>query len=575
MIEVELPDGRILEFPEGTSQDVMKSAIQKLLAPVQETTATPSPQRGFGEMLYENIIGRGEVDTPGERLGEIIRGAGAATARGIADVPALPVNFAQLGAMGVEKALGMESPSSVSRGLAALPDTREMLASVPYIGPETEYVAPGTAGEYIATAGEFAGGAGLTAGPKAIARYGVAPGVASEAAGQATEGTDAEPYVRAGAALAAPIAAGVAGKAAQNVISPSAGQISPARQEAVEALRREGIQPTAGQAIGGTAAENQLYRETATAAGRARSDQAMGQFTAAVMKRIGSKSERATPDALEEAATRIGNSFDAIVEGVDVMPSTSNLNVMTEAVETYKQLAPKASAPPIFENVQAALAQAAQSGKPIPASSVKTWRSTISKLTKSPDPATRETAVIAIDALDDAINSSLIAAKKPKAVVDLREARGQYRNLLAIERAAQRSDIEGILSPLQLRTALIQQGRRRYVQGKGDLGPLTRAAADVLKPLPQSGTQPRTMANVLTSGATGGTGFGLGAVGLGMDPLSATAVGATAAVAPALRNKALASGLGQKYMQNQMLSQFGPLVDQRAVGVLPGLLSQN
>ena len=42
MIEVELPDGRILEFPEGTSQDVMKSAIQKLLAPVQETTAEAS-----------------------------------------------------------------------------------------------------------------------------------------------------------------------------------------------------------------------------------------------------------------------------------------------------------------------------------------------------------------------------------------------------------------------------------------------------------------------------------------------------------------------------------------------------
>ena len=551
--------------------------IDALLAELNETPKQDriDPQRGFGDVLYENIIGRGDVDTPGERLGELIRGAGAATARGIADVPALPVNIAQLGAIGVEKALGMERPSAVSRGLAALPDTREMLARVPYIGPESEYVAPGTAGEYIATAGEFAGGAGLTAGPKAIARYGVVPGVASESAGQATAGTDAEPYARVGAGLLAPIAAGVAGKAAQKAISPAAGQISPARQEAVEALRREGIQPTAGQAIGGTAAENQLYREAATAAGRARSDQAMGQFTAAVMKRIGSKSERATPDALEEAATRIGNSFDKIVEGVDVMPSTANLNVMTEAVETYKQLAPKASAPPIFENVQAALAQAAQSGKPIPASSVKTWRSTISKLTKSPDPATRETAVIAIDALDDAINSSLIAAKKPKAVVDLREARGQYRNLLAIERAAQRSDIEGILSPLQLRTALIQQGRRRYVQGKGDLGPLTRAASDVLKPLPQSGTQPRTMANVLTSGATGGTGFGLGAVGLGMDPIAATAVGATAAVAPALRNKALASSLGQRYIQNQMLDQFGPLVDKRSVGVLPGLLAQN
>ena len=73
-------------------------------APATEPTA---PERGFGQMLYENVIGSGEVDTPGERLGQYIRGGTAAVARGIADVPALPANLAQLGAMGVEKALGM------------------------------------------------------------------------------------------------------------------------------------------------------------------------------------------------------------------------------------------------------------------------------------------------------------------------------------------------------------------------------------------------------------------------------------------------------------------------------------
>ncbi len=32
MIEVELPDGTIAEFPEGTSPDVMRSALQKRFA---------------------------------------------------------------------------------------------------------------------------------------------------------------------------------------------------------------------------------------------------------------------------------------------------------------------------------------------------------------------------------------------------------------------------------------------------------------------------------------------------------------------------------------------------------------
>ena len=133
------------------------------------------PERSFGDMLYENIIGSGEVDTPGERLGQLIRGAGAATARGIADVPALPANLLQLAASGYEKLTGAEEPSAVSRALEALPDTREMLAAVPVIGPESQYVAPGTAGEYISTIGEFAGGAGLSAGPKAMIKYGAVP----------------------------------------------------------------------------------------------------------------------------------------------------------------------------------------------------------------------------------------------------------------------------------------------------------------------------------------------------------------------------------------------------------------
>lgn len=584
MIEVELFDGTILEFPAGTSQEVISRVAREQTAAIrgarqpetqqQQEQPQEQPRRTLGETLYENIIGRGEADTPGERLGQAIRGGTAALARGMADVPALPANLAQLAAMGFERATGMEQPSAVSRALGALPETREMLASVPVIGPESQYMAPGTMGEYISTAGEFAGGAGLLSGPSAMMRFGVVPGVASEAAGQATEGTAAEPYARVGAALAAPLVAGAAGRAAQKVISPAAGQITPARREAVEALRREGIQPTAGQVVGGRAAEQQLYREAATAAGRQRAETALEDFTAAAMKRIGSTATRATPEALEEATKRIGGVFDDVVKDVSVVPATDDLTRMSRVLETYRQLAPKESAAPIFTNINKELVRSFRSGNEIPASTLKTWRSTLSKLTTSPDAGMREAAIEAVDVVDEIINSGLMKAGKPEAIQRLGEARNQYRNLLAIERAAARSDIEGVIQPLALRTALLSQGRRRYVQGRGDLAEMTRAASDVLRPLPQSGTQPRLGARELLSGAPSGGAVGLGAVGMGLDPATATVLGAATAVAPALRNQFLSSAAGQRYFQNQLLGEFGPIADRRLLGLAPGLLAQ-
>ena len=570
-MEVELPDGRILEFPSGTSQDVMKAAIGRLLG---KAPAEAAPQRTLGQTLYENIIGQGDVDTPGERLGQFVRGGTAAVARGIADVPALPANLAQLATLGVEKALGMEDPSMISRGLAALPDTREMLAAVPVIGPESEYVAPGTAGEYIATAGEFAGGAGAATGPASIMRYGLLPGVASEAAGQLTEGTAVEPYARTAAALATPFAANALQNRVQQVVSPMSGQIDPARARAVEELRAAGVTPTAGQIAGGRAAQNQLYREAATAQGRTLADEALEDFTAAALKSVGSTGRRATPEALEEVDTRLGKVFDDAAAGVSVSPSMQDLSKMSSALNTYREMTPSSATAPIFKNINSELVNSFRSGTPIPASSVAAWRSTLSKLTKSPDPATRAAADEALAVVDDAIDAALISAGKPELVEELAKARVQYRNFLAIEHAAQRAE-GGILTPAQLRTALLMQGRRRYVQGQGDLGPLTRAGTEILKPLPQSGTQPRTLAQQVSAGAAGGTGAGLGALGLGLDPMAATAVGAAATAAPAIRNQFLSSPMGQRYFLNQLMSRAEPLSAGRAgAAMLPGVLSQ-
>lgn len=48
MIEVQLPDGRVIEFPPDTAPDVMQRVTTQA---AQQQPEPPAPQRGFGESL--------------------------------------------------------------------------------------------------------------------------------------------------------------------------------------------------------------------------------------------------------------------------------------------------------------------------------------------------------------------------------------------------------------------------------------------------------------------------------------------------------------------------------------------
>jgi hypothetical protein len=65
----------------------MAQAAKASAQPLRQAAGTPTegynpPERTIGQTLYENIIGSGAVDTPGERLGELIRGGTAGTRHG-------------------------------------------------------------------------------------------------------------------------------------------------------------------------------------------------------------------------------------------------------------------------------------------------------------------------------------------------------------------------------------------------------------------------------------------------------------------------------------------------------------
>lgn len=558
MIEIELFDGTILEFPEGTPDDVINRVA------MQETMAIqgkePKADQSIGEMLYENIVGVGEADTPGEKLGQYIRGGTAALARGIADIPAIPANIAQLGAMGVEKLLGMEEPSAVSRALESLPDTREALASVPIIGPESQYVAPGTAGEYISTIGEFAGGAGplsKTGAAKEVAenmlRYGVLPGAASEAAGQATEGTFLEPYARTAAGLGA-------GLLAQKRM-PVGGKSQTA--ELARTVEEGGVKLSAGQATRSDLIRR-LEGKTQPSGGQ------LDQFTSSVMKMMGSGSKTADPKSLSQLGDDIVKQMDDAVRGVKIKTQPAHGAAAKFIGQRYLERVPAGNLTPRIKGIADEIDALAKANQPVSLSQLKEWRMDIGDLTVVDDIPTRNAAHALRNLIDKMTDEALRASGRAENIAKLKKARERFRNFVGLRDAATRAGAEaGDLSPAQLNQSMIRaQGRTNYATGRTtDMADFTRGAAATMRPMPtvEAGGV-RRLANAAPLASAIGAATGVGA--LTANPLLAGAAGAVGAMAPA----AMQAGVRSRPVQNVIRNPAATAAELRYI--LPGLLSQ-
>ena len=544
-IELTTSYGEVIGTVDSDEWDAMSPAAQ---AAFMAKFEGPS----WADTLYENVIGMGEVDTPGERLGQLLRGGTAAVARGVADVPALPANLAQLATMGVEKAAGLPVGSSAaSRALDSLPDTRDMLASVPVIGPESKYVAPGTAGKYISTAGEFAGGAGLTSGPGNILRYGVLPGLASEAAGQATEGTAAEPYARAGAAIAAPFAAG-------KLASPFGGADAELLA-AADRARRAGLNPSAGQSVGST--RLQALEDTLTA-----TPEQLDALAQRAMATVGSTAPRASQQALLEAEKNLGDTFDDILQGVQAVPDPGIAQRALDVVDNYMQDAPAAVVTPRIRNIAQEIIDAATAPSPTPISleTFRKWRSGLGNLATSNDEATRVAARELRAVIDAATDAALIASGRAGDIDRLARTRQQWWNLIGLKDVASRAGQEarlGRMSPEALRSAVRRtQGPDAISMGRGtDLAELATTAEAAIPSVPTvaaGGT--RTLSPEVLAGAAAGVAGG------GLPGMVAAPVGT------AIMRQMLMNDLMQRYLRNQAVGQ--PTAKGMA-GVAPGLLS--
>lgn len=526
----------------------LQSAPQRQDVYAPETIPMPEAERIAAERAAAEQTGAAIADVPKSLGAGIVRGATT-----VLDMPGMAIGLA---GKGVEA--GMSAIGAPELGAA----TRESMISSPMGGGEAAKQAAETlTGGYSEFKGEtvpgkIAGTVGEFLGSGAKPSVALTAGTASELAGMATKGTDFEPYARVIAALMAPGATG----AMRKIITPFGG-VSKERLALAKVLDDYGIPITAGQRTGSEA----LRRiEGRSAIASANGEKQAEEFTRAALSTIGENASKATPEVLDNAAKRIGSVFDDVLSGVDILPDRNTVTNMSESLQTYRQLTPSANVPPILNNINREMVKAFRSGNPIPAKTMKVWRSTLSKLTKSADTATRDAAIAALDVVDDATANALRAAGRTDAIEKLATARGQYRNLLAVEVAASRAGertAQGIISPSQLRNAVVQQGRSAFVRGRrGDIAELSRAAEGVMKPLPtvESGGL-RSIRGVPEMMGAG--------VGSSLGPLGAIA----GVAAPTMARELAATPPLQRYFANQLLGQGQ--TGRNVLSTIPGTLA--
>lgn len=546
-IRVTHPSGATIEFPDGTDNDSIAEAMGQLDGAAQGSGQAPQDVGRFAQPAIADAEQRPPYSTAGEAITGAGKALGTGLAKGVVGLGTLPGNMEALGRAGINKLAGLagvEAPVSPDPVLRSAGD-------VDWSGwhqPKT------TAEKYIQTAGEFApmvlpfGQGGLLARGAQVA----APAVASEAAGQLTEGTDFEPWARLGGAIAGGSVANLGARA----VTPFPSE--PTRQAAVKTLEKAGVDSiSAGQRTGAPMLSwMESAAQTMPGGRRMAQTQQKGaeQFTAAALKTAGVQGTRATSEAIDDAFTQIGKQYEAVGRVANVKADPKFAGRIMTAVRQYQRETPPAQQITAVMDDAQEIVKRASRPQGMTGDEYLGMRSNLKRMQrglKANPQASR-----AVGQLVENLDAQMIrtAPKNIRADVKryIQDMNGKYRNLLALEDAA---DASGIITPAQLKIAVRKQNRRDYSRGRTDLGRLARAGEQVIKPLPSSGTAERGMAqSVLKAPATlAGGGFGAGGMMMGADPLTSLAMAAAPLAVQAGSTRLLTNPTMQKLLANQTL----------------------
>lgn len=195
------PDGATLRFPAGTDQQTILRVMQQRYGGPQ-SAPQPTPANAPGDVHAQRPLpGQSEQN---RATADFFPSLGTGLVQGAYELATLPATGLRLATQGANIASGLvgAGPLFPDNGLMqpvfdAQDRGRDWMA-------DTLHQPTTTVGEFARTVGEFLPGAAALGPGNFLGntiRYGVVPGVLSEAAGQITEGTALEPWARAAAGL--------------------------------------------------------------------------------------------------------------------------------------------------------------------------------------------------------------------------------------------------------------------------------------------------------------------------------------------------------------------------------------
>ena len=179
-------------------------------------------------------------------------------------------------------------------------------------------------------------------------------GGASEALGQATEGSMLEPYARVAGGLLGPSVVGGLSRA----ISPLGGRINATQKDLIKVLEDSGVSLTAGQKTSSGVLRGAETGSFGGAKALAKQDE---DFTKAVLATAGIKSSTASPEVIGKAFKDLGKVYDNSVKGVIIAPDANIIKRSAQAVDDYKSLSGTATRLPLVNDIHATLTKAFRS----------------------------------------------------------------------------------------------------------------------------------------------------------------------------------------------------------------------
>jgi hypothetical protein len=420
--------------------------------------------------------------------------------------------------------------------------------------------AAGAAGEALGVptvANALAGSSGVVRGAGALASNALAGAAQGTVAAGLNAGASTAPIGQQlkdgallGGALGAVVPAAV-GAARGATSAALGGTISPETAALAQTARDAyGIPVQAGQISDSPFVRffsDQMSKMPLSGSGAAAATQATA-MNRAIASTFGETADAITPQVMQAAKTRLGQTFDNLATLIPVQTDNQLLNDLGTVESNAHDVLVPDQAKLVSHQISNVLTKAAQGNGVIDGDAYQALTAkggVLDNAISNGDPGVRNFA----SQVKDALNDAMARSAPPGLAQQLAEARFQYKNLLTIAPLAEKAQAaNGNVSPVALLQAVRGNFDNMAFRGAGPLGDLAAIGQRFMKPPPDSGTATRA---AIAGGLGAMTPAGIAA--FNSEPVS-TVGAALGAVGTAAAGRLAAAYLRSPYAANRLIA---------------------